>query len=535
MHLYLCPILPKTIPPRKMRNPTLTLLLAVLLVLLHSCSNRSTSTPSLIDELESMPIVGSLLIPDYGFYSVNFRNYPDSNPSLPIGVFDSGTGGLTVLEAILQSDSYNNTNHQYGSDSIPDFERENFIYLADQANMPYGLYSTEGKSDLLVEHIIKDAIFLMSDKYYPDEDAVQYATGKQPVKTIVIACNTATAYGGLYLKALTEEIFVNLKVLGVIDAGARGALEHFGKDEGGTIGVLATVGTVASEGYYNSISRLINELEYKGDIRIFSWGGHGIAEAVDEEPDFIDRNLSSPRSAYKGPSLTDSIFRIDTSLLSVYGFDFSGNRMLCDSKDPFGCTEMQINDAENYMRYHIVSLLELIRTRPGSPPLKTLILGCTHYPYLSAEIRKILSELYEIRKNGVYLYRECMAEEVILVDPSVNLAKELYQVLTSASLLNNQPADSVAHEFYISVPNIHNPTVKVDESRRFTYEYKYGRNAGDVQEYVKVVPFSRRNISDETLKRLQKYTPASFMAIVKFNARSKKAKEISIDYLISRK
>jgi hypothetical protein len=126
-----------------------------------------------------------------------------------------------------------------------------------------------------------------------------------------------------------------------------------------------------------------------------------------------------------------------------------------------------------------------------------------------------------------------MAAEVILVDPSVNLAKELYQALTSASLLNSQPADSVAHEFYISVPNLHNPAVKTDESRRFTYEYKYGRNAGDVQEYVKDVPFSRRNISDETLSRLSEWTPASFEAITEFSNLSSKTSQTEEKYRIT--
>jgi hypothetical protein len=56
--------------------------------------------------------------------------------SLPIGVFDSGTGGLTVLEAILTLDAFNNRTGQPGADGIPDFKGEHFQYLADQANMP---------------------------------------------------------------------------------------------------------------------------------------------------------------------------------------------------------------------------------------------------------------------------------------------------------------------------------------------------------------------------------------------------------------
>jgi len=506
-----------------------------LLLILSSCVNKNAEYSSYYSELEKMPIIGSVLDDTASFYFVDTRTYPVGDGTLPIGVFDSGTGGLTVLEAILTSDSFNNRNNNPGADSVPDFSQEDFIYLADQANMPYGVYFSEGKSDLLVEHVIKDATFLLSQKYYPTDDSEVYSTGKKPVKAIVIACNTATAYGALYLDAFMEKAGLKIKVLGVIDAGARGALELFGKDEAGTIGVLATVGTVASDGYYNSIVRIKEEMGYRGKIEIFSWGGHGIAEAVDEEPDFINSKLIDPRREYKGPSLSNESFKIDTGILDVYNFDFSANKMLCDSDNPYDCTEIQINDAENYMRYHVVSLFEMMRAAPGSPPLKTIILGCTHYPYLTAEIRKILSELYDFQRDGKYVYRHLMAEEIVLVDPSVNLAKELYAYLAEESLFNNQSVTSSGDEFYISVPNISNPAIIVDENRRFTYEYKYGRVAGEVQEYVKVVPFSRRNISDETLSRLQKSTPYSYKAVVEFNATSNKTTDIKPEYKIVQK
>ena len=62
--------------------------------------------------------------------------------SQPIGIFDSGTGGLTVFDAIVNFDKYNNKTRNFTSngDSIRDFNQESFIYLADQANMPYGNY-----------------------------------------------------------------------------------------------------------------------------------------------------------------------------------------------------------------------------------------------------------------------------------------------------------------------------------------------------------------------------------------------------------
>ena len=84
----------------------------------------------------------------------------------PIGVFDSGLGGLTVLERLLDVDQVNNATGLYGPDGVPDLARERFVYLGDQANMPYGDYAAEGKSDYLRELILKDAQFLLSTNFY---------------------------------------------------------------------------------------------------------------------------------------------------------------------------------------------------------------------------------------------------------------------------------------------------------------------------------------------------------------------------------
>ena len=490
------------------------LIAGIILFTTSSCSNtgevrKSDDGDRLIEPL----IVRTIFEDTTNFYWLDTKNYAGSNASMPIGVFDSGTGGLTVLEAILSLDLYNNADGTRGSDNIADFSDENFTYLADQANMPYGVYYAEGKTDLLVEHIIKDLQFLLGDRYYAAEDAGTFSRGKQPVKAVVVACNTATAYGMPHIDSFIERAGLDIKAFGVIDAGARGALQFLGKEESGTVGVMATVGTVASGGYEKSIIRLKDEMGFKGDIRVVSIGGHGIAEAVDEEPDFYDRNLVAPRPEYKGPSLSDSSFPVDKSLLEVYNFDFSENRMLCDSDDPYDCSVMQINDPTNYVRYHLVTLLETMRKTPGSPMMKAIILGCTHYPYLADDIRKVLQELYNYRRDGEYLYRNLMAANVELVDPSVNVAIELYEWIRGASMLNGGGSVS-GHRFFISVPNTDNPSVVVDAAGRFTYEYKYGRRAGEIQEYVKVVPFSRSNISDETLQRLEIFTPYSYKAII---------------------
>ena len=94
-------------------------------------------------------------------FFIDIKNYPSKRNSLPVGIFDSGTGGLSVLNTILEQNKFNNITHEQGTDSLHDFEAERFIYLADEANMPYGKYFAEGKADFLRELIIKDVRFLL--------------------------------------------------------------------------------------------------------------------------------------------------------------------------------------------------------------------------------------------------------------------------------------------------------------------------------------------------------------------------------------
>ncbi|HSI68962.1 MAG TPA: hypothetical protein VK941_01930, partial [Gillisia sp.] len=313
-----------------MRNPGQFFLIFIINFLGFSCKdNGRQEVVSHKTEHKENPIVTSILEDKKSFYYVNFDEYPAMDRTLPIGVFDSGTGGLTVLDALVNFDNYNNETGEQGSDNEPDFRREQFIYLADQANMPYGNYSSEEKSDLLVEHILKDVQFLVSNKYYRHGKDSVYQQDKLPVKSIVIACNTATAYGSEIVQEFFLKTGVELKVIGVIDAGARGTLSRLEKDENASIGVMATVGTIQSKGYENTILRVKDELGYIGDIRIFNQGGHGIAEAVDEEPDFIDRRLKTPRDDYRGPGIDNPDFKIDKALMDIYNFNFDHNKMLC--------------------------------------------------------------------------------------------------------------------------------------------------------------------------------------------------------------
>lgn len=124
--------------------------------------DNSTNTPGIVSDIFNN---------QDSFYYIDFAKYEKIQPDLPIGVFDSGTGGLTVLDALLRFDQNTNSGLEKKADGLPDFKNEEFIYLADQANMPYGNYFSENKSDLLVEHIIKDTQFLLSKNIISDNQA----------------------------------------------------------------------------------------------------------------------------------------------------------------------------------------------------------------------------------------------------------------------------------------------------------------------------------------------------------------------------
>lgn len=484
-----------------------TLILCVATLLSTGCRSTKSAAPA---EPELIPITKTALYDSTSLFYGDFGHYPKSNAA-PIGIFDSGTGGLTVMEAILTLDLFNNSTGQEGPDGICDFAQESFIYLADQANMPYGNYSSENKTDFLRELIIKDVLFLMGRRYYANHTAKEASYNKQPVKSIVIACNTATATGLDDVRALLQKSRTGVTALGVIQAGVKGALAQLSKDQSAAIGVMATVGTIKTEGYERAIRNMAADMGFTGTLQVVNQPAMGFAEAVDEEPDFVLRTARQPRANYRGPSLHHPDYPIDVSLLGAYNFDFSNNGMLYQGASG-AYTQLQLNAAQNYARYHLLALVEKLRATPNPQPLKVVIMGCTHYPYHKETLRNMLHELRNYQRDGAFPYRELLAEEVVLVDPAQNTAKELYTMLREQNLL--APAGSVTPAgFYITVPNNDLPQVGIETPGRFTYEYKYGREPGTPLEYVKTVPFSTANIDIETQNRFRSFIPVTFSYI----------------------
>ena len=130
------------------------------------------------------------------------------DPQLPIGIFDSGIGGLTVVRRI----------HRV----LP---REDLIYLGDTARVPYGTKSP----GTVIRFACEDTRFLV----------------RQKVKAVVVACNTVSAWA---LPTLARRF--SLPIFGVILPGAEAAV---GKTRTGRIGVIGTATTVRSQAYARAI------------------------------------------------------------------------------------------------------------------------------------------------------------------------------------------------------------------------------------------------------------------------------------------
>ena len=428
----------------------------------------------------------------------------------PIGVFDSGTGGLTVLEAMLTMDAFNNETGEPGADGKPDFESEYYQYLADQANMPYGNYAAEHKTDLLKEHILKNMHFFLQNQYAVHQGA-DFGKGQKPaVKVIVIACNTATAYALPDIKAMVKQEGYAIPVIGVIEAGSKAALQYQSAHGRGTIGVFATAGTVASGGYPKTLEELAVKYGLK-NLSVVSQGGVGLAESIDRDWSFYVDTLTKTRTEYKGPSLKNEL-RIDTALMNAYHFNHSYNQLLCEYDDGGKCLDMQLNDPSNYVRYHLVTLLEKMIARQDSLPMNTLILGCTHYPYLKDTIARVLHELYEFKTNGNYRYRKYLAPKVELIDPAYETAKDAYIAMRASHLMNTTAKQQ--NHFFITIPNTVLKEVSLQQDGWFTYQYKYGRKAGENKKYVQYVPFDRLNISGATYQRFSLVLPHVYREIL---------------------
>lgn len=482
--------------------------IVLLLFCIISCNTKKVESESNL-----LPVIQKALNDSSSVVYGDFKKFPVNKSKLPIGVFDSGTGGMTVLEVLLNMDEYDNITGAQGSDGIPDLEGEDFTYFADLANMPYGMYSSENKDLFFKELVVKDALFLLGKKYYQNVYDVDKSGVKDPSKIIVIACNTATAYGLQEIDTLLKASGTNVKVIGVINAGVKALMNNLESDKKDSVavGVLATIGTISSNAYEKEIKKAINQLNYSGFIKVVNQPGAGFAEAVDEEKEYVNSNQLVVRDSYRGPVLGVKDNDIKPVLLPVYNFNYNGNNMLL-KKDANGISQLQLNSAANYARYHLVSLLEKHRKEGASVPMKHIILGCTHYPFLLDTLNKVIAELREYNTGGVYIYKNLIDENFSFIDPAVYTSKECYETLRKDNDLALRITNGNVKIFQ-SVPAFGLTSDQLDGENALSYSFKYGREEGKEDITTIAVPFSRKYVNEDVIGRIERMLPTTFSKI----------------------
>lgn len=226
----------------------------------------------------------------------------------PIGVFDSGVGGLSVYRHIQKL--------------LP---RENITYLADQAHVPYGGRTTAE----IVQFSRAITRFLLA----------------QPVKMVVVPCNTASAAA---LTLLRQE-FPDIPFVGMEPAVKPAARQT----TSGKVGVLATAGTIESERY----GRLMQQ--YAQDIEVFEDPCPGLVAMIE-------------------------------------------------------AGQVQAPETELFLRQRLAPLL--------ANDVDTLVLGCTHYPFIRPLLEKIAGE------------------QITIIDPAPAVARQTARLLQQANLQTTDAA-----------------------------------------------------------------------------------------------
>jgi len=233
----------------------------------------------------------------------------------PIGVFDSGLGGLSVAARIM--------------DTLPN---ERIIYVADNAHVPYG----EKPLDVIKGFALEIARFLVN----------------RGAKVVIMACNMSSAVA---LEPARER-FPDVPIIGMIEPGARAAVKVA---NGKRIGVLATTGTINNGTY----ERVIHKLD--------------------------------PGCGVVGQACPRFVPLVESG-------------------------QAESEDAEAAARTYVAPL--------NAQLCSTIVLGCTHYPFLRRAIKA------------------AAGADVVIVDPAEEVTWELARVLVERRLASGTPVGS--HEFY---------------------------------------------------------------------------------------
>ncbi|MFH7024214.1 MAG: glutamate racemase [Heteroscytonema crispum UTEX LB 1556] len=247
----------------------------------------------------------------------NLYNFSDTEPQrAPIGIFDSGVGGLTVLRQLYRQ--------------LPN---ESIIYFGDTARLPYGI-----RSQAEIIEYVRDILNWMQ---------------QQHVKMVIMACNTSSA---LALEAVREEF--NVPILGLILPGAKAAVQ-----QGKRIGVIATPATAKSNAYRQAIT------EIDPDVQVWQVGCPEFVPLIEQN------RIQDPYTIEVARSYLEPLLNLEIDTL-VYGCTHYPH--LAPVLRSLLPTKVKLVDPAIHVAAACAQELDLLGLRNTHPPLATrfAVSGC---------------------------------------------------------------------------------------------------------------------------------------------------------------
>ena len=307
-----------------------------------------------------------------------------------VGFFDSGLGGLCILDAFVAL-----------------CPNESTVYIADSANCPYG----NRPADEIVRLSRANTEELLS----------------RGCKMVVVACNTATAAAIDTLRAEWPDV----PFIGIEPALKPAALES----KTGIVGVLATAGTFGGRLYRETKAKFAKDVtviatvadefvEIVESLRV-GLGSDRVGLGADRVEVGSDRvGLGSDRVGLESATLNDSKEALSDSKATLD----DSKMTLRDSKMTLSDSKETLNDAKviSIVRSKIEPLLNAGCDR--------IVLGCTHFPHLKPVIEKVCAGRAEV------------------IDPSEAVARQARRVLARLGLLRGESAAEPSHVFISSKP-----------------------------------------------------------------------------------
>lgn len=487
----------------RIRRTIHDMLLLAASAFLASCSDGGGS-------VSMLPITQKAIGDSTSVYYADFSKYPQELSRLPIGVFDCSTDGFAVMEKLLTADNFDNITGHPVPDGIADFGGEHFQVLYDKSNAPFGGFLEAGNVDFLKEQFIRDALFLMGDKYY-NLSVDEYQSGyKDPVKMIVVSSPVADYYGMSDIDALLDGSGTGVKAVNLIASAVREAVS--GADEEGNlcIGVLYSPDGVTSREYETVIREMASDSGLAGRVQVFNQEGGGIAAAMSGDLRYVDTSARVARKDYAGPVTGISYNNIDATLIDRYGFDSHGNALLYPAGGR-NLSGLQLNSVENYVRYHLVSMIERHRRSGSRIPISSIILADCSFCHVRDIMDKVMSELYDYKRGGIYLYRSSISPDFRFIDPAECAVKDAYRMLREEGMLALRGSKSVLYPF-VSLPSSSVPADSLDPQGMMKESFRFGRRSGTETITTKVVPFALRYVTSQEVKEIELY-PETFSLI----------------------